>query len=265
MQDFGIQILRTTNSGYWTALGDIDGDGFDDVSLSTNTSMSIVYGGDALSETGNIAVQTIADTSGGTLTANAIVENANAVGRDRLIGNAGHDTLTGNGGEDVLIGGAGNDSLRVSDMGFFKIDGGTGFDTLEIAGTINGGTAGSFFNLSTLAPGSIENIEQLHLGLGTQELKFDKFDVLDMTGQTNTAIDNPTYQTGNTLLVTTDWKTGDSAASKDSVDLTGAGWVQTPVATGQTVNGAGSFSVYQHGSDNIYAVIDENILRSFSS
>ena len=263
MQDFGIQILRTTNDGYWTALGDIDGDGFDDAALSTNTNMSIIYGGDALTGTGNIAVQTIADTNGGTLTANAIVENANAVGRDRLIGNAGNDTLTGNGGEDVLIGGAGNDLLRVPDLGFFKIDGGTGFDTMEVAGNINGSSAGTFFNLSSLAPGSVENIEQLHLGLGKQELSFDKFDVLGMTGQTNTAIDNPAYQKGNTLLVTTDWQTGEAEGDKDLVKLTGVDWYQTPVATGQTVNGVGSFSVYQHGSDNIYAVIDENITRSF--
>ncbi|NBT43138.1 MAG: hypothetical protein EBT20_22260, partial [Alphaproteobacteria bacterium] len=259
MQDYGIQILRTNNAAKWTALGDVDGDGFDDAGLTTTTGMTVVYGSHNLTETGNVAVQTIADTSGGTLTANAIVEPSNAIGRDRLIGNVGNDTLTGNGGQDVLIGGAGNDLLRVEDMGFFKLDGGTGVDTLELSGNIDNNmsdpASNSFFDMSTLSNGAIENIEKLDLGLGTQKLSFDKFDILEMTGQTNTLVDNPTYQKGNVLVIE-----GDNADHVQLQAESNKTWAS--VATNQTVSGGGSFSVYQHGTDNIYVVIEDTIQKN---
>ena len=63
MQDYGIQLLRTGN-GYWTALGDVDGDGYDDVSLTNaSTNLQIFYGDSYLTSDSNIAVKQIGRAS----------------------------------------------------------------------------------------------------------------------------------------------------------------------------------------------------------
>ena len=83
-------------------------------------------------------------------------------------------------------------------------------------------------------------------------------DIIELTGQKNTAVDNTAYQKGNVLVI--------NGGAGDTVDLQGdvgnqvdqaADW--TLRASSEKVNGAGSFSVYQHGSDNIYAVIADGI------
>jgi hypothetical protein len=202
-----------------------------------------------------MAVQRVLGTAGETLTANATAIPANPTGADRLIGNAGNDTLIGNGGGDVLLGGAGDDWLKVSDSGFFKIDGGTGVDTLEFTNAL--GTADTPFSLSGLRNGTIENIEVLRLGQGDQSISLNQFDVLSMTGSTNTAIDDPTMQKGNTLVVQST-----SSNNSDKVTLTG-GWVDTNVNV--SVGGQGSFSVYQHSTNNIHVVVDDNIVRTLAT
>ena len=68
-----------------------------------------------------------------------------------------------------------------------------------------------------------------------------------MTGEKNTAIDNATYQRGNTLVI--------DGTSGDTVSLHGF----TDTLLNTSVSGAGSFSVYQFGSDNIYAVISDEV------
>jgi hypothetical protein len=275
MQDYGIQLLRTDN-GYWTKLGDVDGDGFDDVALTQSTSMKIFYGGDYLTSGSNMAVQVVKVAEGETLTANAAKTAANPTGADRLIGNVGNDTLVGDGGRDVLIGGAGDDLIKVAfeapiagdsvadaadgvrdSSVFFKIDGGTGVDTLEFTTAM--GTANTPFSLSVLPNGTIENIEVLRLGQGNQSISLNQFDVLSMTGSTNTAIDDVAYQKGNTLVI-------QSTNGSDKVTLTGGGWSDTNVNV--SVGGQGSFSVYQHSGNNIHnihVVIDDNILRAMTS
>ncbi len=257
MQDYGIQMLRTTN-GYWSSLGDVDGDGFDDAGLTTSTGVQIFYGDSYLTGDSNIAVQHVLGTGGETLTANAAITNANAKGMDRLIGNAGNDTLIGNGGADVLLGGAGNDLLRLvegnADHGamnaFFKIDGGTGVDTLEFTHAL--GTNANPFDFSNPAYGTIENVEIFKLGTGNQAITLNSRDVLSITGDTNTAIDNVNYQKGHVLVIDGD--------ANDTVKLTG-GWTTTAVAEHVGVQGSGSFSVYQYGSDNIYVAIADAISK----
>jgi Ca2+-binding RTX toxin-like protein len=251
MQDYGIQLLDTPN-GLWTALGDVDGDGFDDVSLTQSTSMQIMYGGAFLTSDSNQAVQSIQGTGGETLTANAAVTSPNPTGADRLIGNAGNDTLVGDGGLDVLIGGAGNDLLKVASTAngaFFKLDGGTGIDTVEFTTAINlNFTDSTVAGATDVRNGAIENIEIFKLGAGNQTLTLSHLDVIAMTGEKNTAIDNTAYQKGNVLVI--------DAGAGDAVDLEGT-WTDTTHDT--SVNGAGSFSVYQFGSDNIYAVISDEV------
>jgi thiamine pyrophosphokinase len=75
-----------------------------------------------------------------------------------------------------------------------------------------------------------------------------------MTGQTNTLVDNSDYQKGNVLVIEGD--------NQDEIDLRGADWNLNAVATNQTVSGTGSFSVYQHGNDNIYVVIEDAIQKN---
>jgi len=257
MQDYGIQMLRTTN-GYWSSLGDVDGDGFDDAGLTTSSGVQIFYGDSYLTGDSNIAVQHVLGTGGESLTANAAITNANAKGMDRLIGNAGNDTLIGNGGADVLLGGAGNDLLRLvegdADHGamnaFFKIDGGTGVDTLEFTHAL--GTNANPFDFSNPAYGTIENVEIFKLAAGNQAITLNSRDVLSITGDTNTAIDNVNYQKGHVLVIDGD--------ANDTVNLTG-GWTTTAVAEHVGVQGSGSFSVYQYGSDNIYVAIADAISK----
>ncbi|MGI9151435.1 MAG: hypothetical protein ACR2IX_08020, partial [Limnohabitans sp.] len=257
MQDFGIQLLDTNNGGYWTAMGDVDGDGFDDVSLSSSTGTQIFYGGAALTGDSNIAVQSVAGTAGETLQANATVTPANATGTDRLIGNAGNDTLIGNGGADVLLGGAGNDLMKVAASNFFKIDGGTGVDTLEFTNAMNlNFTSGTVAGSTAVRNGAIQNVEIFNLGNGNQTLTKNQMDVLSITGDTNTAVQNTNYQKGHVLVL--------DGSAGDDVTLNG-GWTQAAVATNVAVTGStSSFSVYQHGTDNIYAVISSSVTSHIS-
>jgi Ca2+-binding RTX toxin-like protein len=242
--------------------------------------MKIFYGGDYLTSGSNMAVQVIKVAEGEMLTANAAKTAANPTGADRLIGNVGNDTLVGDGGRDVLIGGAGDDLIKVAfespiagdsvadaadgvrdSSVFFKIDGGTGVDTLEFTTAM--GTANTPFSLSALPKGTIENIEVLRLGQGNQSISLDQFDVLAMTGSTNTAIDDETYQKGNTLVIHSTSDDDAEEGERDHVTLVGDDWAKRdPVVS---VGGQGSFSVYQHGSSNIHVVIDDNITHGLAT
>jgi hypothetical protein len=277
MQDYGIQLLRSGSgddsytvasninwsstpekfgSGLWSSVGDLNGDGLSDAVLTNNNSMNIFYGNVALTGDSNIAVQTVAGVGGELLTATATSTPDNINATDRLIGNAGNDTLVGNGGWDVLMGGAGDDLLKVSYADtvhgemtdFFKVDGGTGVDTLEFA------SAGEL-DFTDWRNDLVENVEIFKLGSGNQTLTLNNVDVLSITGDTNTAISETSYQKGHVLVIAG----SGSNNTGDVVNLTGGGWA----ANGDTVHVAGytgsSFSVYQHGSDNLYVAISDGI------
>ncbi|MEY4318233.1 MAG: hypothetical protein RI902_2041, partial [Pseudomonadota bacterium] len=88
-------------------------------------------------------------------------------------------------------------------------------------------------------------------GNGDQNITLNHIDVLSITGDANTAISNPSYQKGHVLAI--------AGSATDVVNLTG-GWTQvTNSGTPESVSVSGyagqSFSVYQHGSDNIYVAI----------
>jgi hypothetical protein len=273
IQDRGVQIMGKFNlDSRVSALGDIDGDGFADIGLQYNNDgtipsgstttynqtnntlemFQVLYGSQYLSDGWLPGVQHLTTTAAGTLTGTSAA--------DRLIGNAGADTLIGGGGADVLIGGAGSDLIKVADNNFFKIDGGTnastlgtGVDTLEI-------TAAGTFNLTSRSNTSIEGIEKIVLGDGVQTLTLATADVLAMTGtDANMSITSvtsgvtSTYQKSHTLVV--------DGLAGDTVNLSG-GWTDTGVNA--AINYAGAFSIYKHGTDNMYVAISDAITRNIS-
>ncbi|MDC1347362.1 Ig-like domain-containing protein, partial [Glaciecola sp.] len=261
VQDYGIQILGT-GQGVWTALGDIDGDGLDDVALANTTATQIFYGSTNLSVTkdnswsqlGNqtTVVQTVTEQSGDVLTATR-GDNAVAIyGQDRLIGNIGNDTLIGDGGADVLIGGAGDDTLSITDANVFHVDGGEGVDTL----VLNGAMA---FDLTQISNNAISKIEILHLDNAIQTVTLTEADVRAMTKDTNTAVDDVDYQLGNVLVI----NSNDTSSSTDVVNLIGADWQDTGVDT--SVNGAGTYSIYQASGNNVYVVISDAITPTITN
>uniref|UniRef100_UPI0024072457 beta strand repeat-containing protein n=1 Tax=Minwuia thermotolerans TaxID=2056226 RepID=UPI0024072457 len=105
-------------------IGDINGDGFDDIAVTTR------YDDAGAVSYDQIAIFFGLDSTGlaqaGDAGANALTGGADT---DLLFGNAGDDTLTGNAGDDVLRGGTGNDSM-VGGEGADLLEGGAGQDTL---------------------------------------------------------------------------------------------------------------------------------------
>jgi Ca2+-binding RTX toxin-like protein len=147
-----------------------------------------------------------------------------------IVAGRGDDELVGAGGADVLYAGPGNDVIVVSGGVFFRIDGGTGDDTVRIDGD---GEALDLTNFYELAVRSIENID---LGdAGDNDLFMAWRDLRAMSPESNT------------LRVIGDM--GDSAV----IDLAGAGFVDQ--------GSAGGFTTYTDGvltlvvSDDIEAFV----------
>ena len=246
VQDYGIQLLGA-GSGEFKNLGDIDGDGLSDLGYSVSGTSKILYGSEALTAGINADdVQHVSGTSGATLNAGHGASLVADAGVDRLIGNAGNDSLNGDGGADVIYGGAGNDTITVGDANFFRLDGGTGIDTLKTASSID------FTSLANTKVTGFEIIDTT--GGGATTLTLNALDVLAMTGEKNTAIGNTTYQTAHTLAIQ-----GDVG---DEVNLTGDSWTDT--GNDVTVNGSGAFSVYHHSTDNIYVAISNTVTQHTS-
>ncbi|WP_168203151.1 Ig-like domain-containing protein [Marinobacter fonticola] len=80
-------------------------------------------------------------------------------GNDWLSGGAGGDILIAGAGADILSGGSGDDYLVINDANFVSVDGGEGFDTLQLDEGIN-------LDLLNPATGSISNIERINLVKG---------------------------------------------------------------------------------------------------
>ena len=100
----------------------------------------------------------------------------------------------------------------------------------------------------------VQNVEIFKLGNGNQNISLNNIDVLSITGDANTAITETSYQKGHVLVI----EGSGTGSTGDQVTLTG-GWS----ANGDSVHVAGyagrSFSVYQHGSDNLYVAISDGI------
>lgn len=150
-----------------TALGDVNGDGVDDIGISDPNHLAadtgldsgaayVVYGllpEDAVNRTGGAGDDHLV---GGGL-------------NDRLSGLKGADALYGNGGRDLLAGGTGDDVLRAGD-GKDKLIGGDGADTLvggEGKDKLFGGTGGDVFRYESAAQSSTTSRDLISdLGVG---------------------------------------------------------------------------------------------------
>ena len=181
----------------WAVHGssDVNGDGFDDLSLGFPEGASdgglgfVAFGGN----------YTGADRIGFTADGDVLTGGP---GAETLVGGPGDDEIVAGGGADVVSGGAGNDVIVVLDGGFRRIDGGSGTDTLRLDGAGFSLDLGNFFDVA------ITDIEEV-----------------DLTGDGDNTLFLATHQllalssTSNTLRVRGD--AGDQLVA----DLAGAGFV----------------------------------------
>ncbi|WP_233260963.1 S-layer family protein [Limnohabitans sp. WS1] len=235
--------------------GDINGDGYDDLLVTApnaNTNFGktyIVYGGSQFIS-GSIA------TGSGT------------AGDEYVAGTNGNDTLTGGGGTDRFNAGRGNDTivLQASDVtnlanttvGGAKamVDGGTGFDTLQVSAAGVNLDMTAISNVSAVAnegASRINSIERINLGSDAtaNTLTLTAKDVNDMVGFNS-------YNSGNgwvglaasvqrhQLLVD-----GNSADTLTSTDA----WSYAGTAT----NGGKTYSVYNSISSMSQIIVDSTV------
>ena len=152
-------------------LGDVNGDGFDDLIVGAdqadpNGNLSgasyVIFGGQGVSTSARVGTA-VADTLTGDSMGN------------QLIGGAGNDTLIGDGGEDVLRGGRGDDVLAIDDAMFASIDGGLGTDTLRLDSAMT-------LNLAEIPNNRLDSIEIIDLnGMGSA-LILATDDILNIVG-----------------------------------------------------------------------------------
>ncbi len=162
-------------SGSSVGNADVNGDGFDDVIIGApgadpngegSGSSYVVFG------SSDFGVEVIQGTPGN----DDFVGTAAA---EHFAAGGGNDTITSGGGADVLNGDSGNDVIRVPDLDFLLVNGGTGDDTLELAGS------GINLNLAGFDT-TISNIETIDLtGNGDHTLTLSAQDVLNLSDTTN--------------------------------------------------------------------------------
>ncbi|WP_366925708.1 integrin alpha [uncultured Nitrosomonas sp.] len=160
-----------------SSAGDVNGDGFDDLIVSApdadsngidSGSSYIIFGrSDFTDDDVDFPGTPGDDVFTGTFAA------------ESFAGGSGNDRMIGRGGADSFDAGAGNDYIRILGDDFQFVDGGSGIDTL--------GLAGSGFNLDLSSViDKIHGIETIALyGVGDNKLTLTAQDVSDLSEETN--------------------------------------------------------------------------------
>ena len=176
---------RGSNTGSNVSIiGDVNGDGFDDVLIDSPENIFgepresyLIYGQ---------PFSAGAETQLGTSDADLLTANRGIARVDILVGGQGDDTLVSDGSGDVLLGGQGNDTLIMPDANFNdprRIVGGSGVDELLINGT------DVRLDLTRIGDTRIVDIEVIDIRGGSDNiLILDVQEVLNISSTTNTLI-----------------------------------------------------------------------------
>ncbi|SFE13129.1 integrin alpha [Nitrosomonas sp. Nm166] len=182
--------------------GDVNGDGFDDLIVGAPDADPNGYG------SGSSYVLFGSSHFDGTVTYVGTLEDDILTGTsadERFEGGDGNDTLIGGGGADIFDGEDGDDVIRVPDLDFQTLNGGTGTDTLELTG------GGIDLNLASFHD-PINDIEAIDLtGSGDNTLTFTLPDLLSLS---------------NTHIFTVDGDAGDRVVG------IGPGWADEGIEGG---------------------------------
>ncbi|MCB9715175.1 MAG: FG-GAP repeat protein [Myxococcales bacterium] len=159
--------------------GDVDGDGFDDLLVGafaadpgghSSAGQSYLARGDDLMARVAILGTPYDDD----------LPARNGVLPDIIVAGRGDDRLLADGGPDVLRGGEGDDTLVIVDGEFFRVNGGLGYDTLELG-------LGMLLSPASLSRSRVVGIEAIRLSpAGASLLTLTELTVLNLSDTSNT-------------------------------------------------------------------------------
>ena len=220
--------------------GDINGDGFDDLIIgapgtdSSTGASYVVFGGDF---TG--AVTQLGTTNNDTL-------DGSSAAAEILIGNLGNDTLI-SGSADVLRAGEGDDRVEITDLSFFKIDGGGGQDTLAVTGALD-------LDLTQLSNSAIKSVEAIDLNsTDANTLTLNPEDVFDFSETPNSDFTAATSH--NSLMILGDFN--------DTVELAGLPYPEHPASYGSWTTD-GTTTINSTSFDVVDYVANGEVLASLA-
>jgi hypothetical protein len=259
--------------------GDINGDGFADLIVSSPTAINttggagqtsattaggisyIIYGGPTIlnsqvfqASNGDLIGTSGADTLTGTS------------GSNQLVGGQGDDLFIGNGGADVMYGGQGNDTFQINADNLVKLargtgnasqdvarmDGGTGIDTIKLDGN------GLVLDLTAIRNAGIDGVENLDITSGAgaaNTVKLNLLEVLDVGDNNVFNVNALAVDTRTQLMLTGD--------ADDKVVLTDlSSWTQATGANSTYTANGHTYNVWNHNTAQAQLLIDQLIVNS---
>jgi hypothetical protein len=177
---FAVAGVGANNQLGWvtTSAGDVNGDGYSDVIVGQHLAdTNGVSSGEAYVIYGNDFGGLNAGT--GTLGDDMLTGET---GPDYFVTGAGADTVLGEGGNDLIYTGPGDDIVDVpGGNNFFRLDGGTGEDTLRLSGS------GETLDLASLSDLVVVGFEILDItGSGDNTVNLDTRDLRALSPTANT-------------------------------------------------------------------------------
>lgn len=133
----------------------------------------------------------------------------------------GNDIIQGRGGADYMSGGNGNDIMNPGDIGFARIDGGDGADTLQLRDALHSSTMTMNFIADGYA-GKIKNVETLDLSgsastgpsVNIANLRIADVFAISGPGHTLHITESTNLTGGNVSLFASEWKVGTLAGAQ---------------------------------------------------